>query len=110
VTPATNFSGTLSVPVAVSDGHTTSAPFAVQVTVTAVNDPPGITGQAVLSSAEETPVALALSSLQVTDPDNAYPLGFTLTVQPGANYTVAGTVVTPATDFEGNLLVPVAVN
>ena len=63
-----------------------------------------------LSTPEETDIVLTLADLAVTDPDNSYPADFTLTVQTGANYTLAGTTVTPDTDFVGTLNVPVTVN
>ncbi len=111
VTPATDFVGTLNVPVTVNDGTDDSAPFVVTVDVTAVNDVPVITSQTgPLSTPEETDLVLTLADLAVTDPDNSYPADFTLAVQAGANYTVAGTTVTPATDFVGTLNVPVTVN
>ncbi len=71
---------------------------------------PVITGQVPLSTAANTPLAITLASLTVTDPDNAYPADFTLNVQTGANYTVSGTTITPATGFTGTLTVPVTVN
>jgi len=37
---------------------------------------------------------LTLNDLLVFDPDNTYPVGFTLSVQTGANYTVSGTTIT----------------
>jgi gliding motility-associated-like protein len=110
VTPATNFNGTLTVQVSVNDGIINSAPFGLQVQITAVNDAPVITGQATLSTNEETSITLQLSNLTVTDPDNTYPTGFTMTAFSGSNYTVSGLTVTPAVNFNGVLSVPVRVN
>ncbi|NJM26777.1 MAG: tandem-95 repeat protein, partial [Bacteroidia bacterium] len=110
VTPATNFNGTLSVSVRVNDGAANSAPFNLQITVTAVNDSPVITGQVPLSTGEDSPITVQLAHLTVADPDNSYPTGFSLIVLPGTNYTVSGAVVTPALDFIGTLTVPVRVN
>jgi hypothetical protein len=45
----------------------------------------------------------------VTDVDNAYPAGFTLTVSDGANYTRFGNTITPTAGFLGVLTVPVQV-
>jgi len=69
-----------------------------------------ITGQVALSTAKDTALPLTLGNLTVTDPDNSYPTGFTLSVQAGSNYTVAGTTITPAASFVGTLTVPVTVN
>ncbi len=111
IMPAANFSGTLTVPVTVTDpSNAASWPFDVTVTVTPVNDAPSITGQATVSFAEDTSRALALGDLTITDVDNTPPTGFTLTVNGGTNYTVSGTTVTPAQDFNGTLSVPVTVS
>jgi gliding motility-associated-like protein len=110
VVPAADFSGTLSIPVTVNDGQANSAPFNFQLTVTAVNDPPVITGQSSLQTGEGQAITLALSHFTVADPDNSYPSGFTLNVSSGDNYTVSGTTVTPAADFSGALVVPVTVS
>lgn len=110
VTPATGFNGTLSVSVFVNDGTVNSNFFDVQITVNAVNDPPVITGQRTLTLAEDNAIVLSPSDLIVTDPDNVYPEGFTLVVQPGANYVVSGATVTPTANFTGLLSVDVIVN
>lgn len=110
VTPAAQFSGTLSVPVTVNDGTSTSAAFNVQITVTPVNDAPVITGQTPLSIAEDQPFVFELSYLVVTDPDNTYPDNFSLTISPGTNYTVNGSTITPQQNFTGTLTVPVTVS
>jgi gliding motility-associated-like protein len=112
VTPATNFSGNLVVPVTVNDGQETSGPFNFQVTVLAVNDAPVITGQTPnpLTTGEDVPFTIEFSHLLVSDPDNNYPTGFSMTVSQGVNYSVSGTTVTPLPDFAGTLSVPVTVN
>ena len=46
----------------------------------------------------------------VADPDNAFPADFTLSLQPGDHYVLAGDTVTPARDFNGTLNVPVTVS
>ena len=88
-----------------SDGGTTSAPYNVQIQVTAVNDKPQITGQTPISIAEVQPVAIDLSQLTVFDPDNAYPGDFELNVSSGPNYTIEDNVITPVLNFSGTLLV-----
>jgi hypothetical protein len=80
------------------------------VTVTAVNDAPVITGQAALSTAFNTARSIALADLLVTDVDNTYPTGFTLSVQNGTNYSRVGNTITPALNFFGTLSVPAKVN
>ncbi len=110
VIPNTDIIGTLTVTVRISDGEAESDVFSLSVTVTEVNDAPVIAGQTSLSTPEETPLTVTLNHLTVTDPDNAFPDDFTLTVQDGANYTRSGNTVTPDTDFNGNLTVPVKVS
>ncbi|MEX1241822.1 MAG: tandem-95 repeat protein [Cyclobacteriaceae bacterium] len=110
ITPAVNFSGTLTVPVRVNDGTANSAIFNLSVQVSPVNDRPVITGQASVSTPEEQAVTIQLSHVTVTDPDDTYPADFTITALAGSNYTLAGNTVTPATNFNGTLSVPVRVN
>jgi gliding motility-associated-like protein len=110
VTPSAEFAGNLTVPVTVNDGTTSSDPFNVTISVTDVNTPPTITGQVALSTPRNTAITLQLSNLTVSDPDDTYPTGFTMSVSPGTNYTVSGNTVTPANNFTGNLSVPVTVN
>ncbi|MGJ0486818.1 MAG: tandem-95 repeat protein [Methylomicrobium sp.] len=96
----------------VNDGAADSNGVTSTIHVTAVNDTPVITGQSDvnLSLSEDTPREIALADLVVTDPDNAYPAGFTLTVGDGANYTRVGNTITPAANYTGSLTVPVVVN
>ena len=82
----------------------------VLVTATNVNDAPEITGQNPISTNEDTSREIAFGDLLVTDPDNTYPAGFSLTVLPGTNYTLVGNTLTPALNFNGALTVPVYVN
>jgi large repetitive protein len=110
ITPIADFTGTLSIPVMVNDGTENSAPFDFLLQVAAVNDPPVITGQVSAETPEETPFSITLQHLTVSDPDNPYPDGFSLSVSEGENYTLSGTMVTPATDFTGTLSIPVTVN
>ena len=63
-----------------------------------------------LSVNEGSSLTIELSHLQVTDPDNSYPSGFTLKLFPGKDYTLNGNTVTPSPNFSGNLKVPVTVN
>ncbi|MBT1703824.1 tandem-95 repeat protein [Chryseosolibacter indicus] len=110
ITPAANYHGNLTVPVSVNDGQGSSNTFNLSVQVNPVNDPPTITGQSQLNVQENGSITLAFSNFTVTDPDNTYPNGFSLTILPGNNYTVSGTTVTPAPGFAGALTVGVKVS
>jgi gliding motility-associated-like protein len=112
ITPAKDFTGQLTVPVAANDGKINSAPFNVLINVLPVNDVPKITGQSQLTTEKNKPVAIELSHLTVADSDNPYPTGFTLHISPPANnsYTVNGNVIHPSPNFEGTLSVPLRVN
>jgi gliding motility-associated-like protein len=109
VTPSSNFSGVLKVQVTVHDGEDESNKYDLLITVNPVNDRPVITGHNPVSTNENQPVTIQPDHLMVTDPDNAYPTGFTLRVHPGDNYSVNGTQVIPATNFIGTLSVRVSV-
>lgn len=110
ITPNENFTGTLNVDVRVNDGIDDSNVFTVKITVFPENIPPVITGQATLSIVENTSLTLAFSHLKVTDPDNKYPSGFSITVYQGANYEVSGTKITPAAGFTGTIQPEVTVS
>jgi len=107
-----NLSDSFTYEVSDAAAHTSQA--TVTVTITPVNDAPVITAQGTLTTAEETDLAITLDDLTVGDPDNTYPTGFTLNftlnVQDGSNYTRTGNIITPDTDFNGDLTVPVTVN
>ena len=111
ITPASNFSGTLTVPVQVTDPlGAVSNTFNLSITVNDVNTPPSITGQDPLNTNEDTQITLSLANLDVTDVDHpGYPTGFTLLVSAGSNYTFSGLQITPAANFSGTLTVPVQV-
>ena len=111
VTPSPNFSGDLRVPVTVNDGQNESNRFELRISVIKnQNVAPKITGQSPLSINEGASLTIELSNLQVTDPDNSYPNGFTLKLFPGKDYTLNGNTVTPSPNFSGDLKVPVTVN
>ena len=111
ITPNANYFGPLSVPVTVSDGALNSVVYNAQIQVNPVNDLPVINDQVPLTTVEDIPLVLGLSDLIVTDVDNnTYPVGFTMSVQAGTNYTFSGTTVTPAADYVGPLFVSVRVN
>ncbi len=109
ITPVQDFNGSLTVPVSVNDGTFESNVFDLEVSVSAVNDRPVITGQNIVTTPEATPREILLADLLVTDPDNNYPADFTLTVLNGTNYTRVGTTITPVANFNGDLTVRVRV-
>jgi VCBS repeat-containing protein len=110
ITPAVDFNGDLTVPVTVTDdsgeSNATSAIFNLTVNVSPVNNQPVITGQVPLplTTPEDTALEITLANLTVTDADNPeYPVGFTLTVLDGTNYTYVGNTITPAQDFNSDV-------
>lgn len=110
ISPTPNFSGMLSVPVSVNDGKDDSPSFMLQINITPVNDAPVVTGQVPLSTNKNVSFTLLLAHLIVVDPDNKYPDDFTLSIEPGTNYTVSGKIITPAADVTGTLNANVRVN
>lgn len=112
VTPNTNFRGELKVNITITDGTAnTNAQVNVRVS-DAPNVPPVVEGQAPnpFITTLNTPLAIELTKLIVTDPDNKFPADFKLKVLPGSNYKVAGNTITPANNFLGMLRVPVTVS
>ncbi len=109
VTPDAEYSGTLTVPVRVSDGVDTSLTFNTSISVSAVNDPPVITGQNTVSSSEDTPFIIEIAHLIISDPDNDTS-ELSLSIHDSTNYSVSGNTVTPDPDFYGALLIPVTVS
>jgi 1,4-alpha-glucan branching enzyme len=98
------------------EDNTTPAPllsektYTTRINVAAVNDAPVITGQQSLFVDKNSPLTISLNDLTVTDPDNAYPVDFSLTVADGSNYTRVGNTITPALNYAGTLTVTVTVN
>jgi parallel beta-helix repeat protein len=109
-TPGADWNGTETVTFRATDPGLLFDEDSATFTVTPVNDAPVITGQVPLSTPINTSLTITLSDLLVTDVDNPYPTGFSLTVMAGANYTFVGSTITPATDYVGTLTVPVLVN
>ncbi len=107
VTPDAHFNGTLSVNARVFDGSDYSNSVSFDVTVNSVNDIPVISAQSTLFVDEDSSLLLQLSDFSITDPDDS---SFTLTVSTGANYSVTSNTITPDSDFNGTLTVPVIVN
>lgn len=110
ITPAANYFGALTVPVTVNDGKINSDSYNLSVSVIEYNTVPVITGQLALNTAEDTDITILLTDLTVLDNDNNYPTDFSLTLYSGSNYTFSGTTVTPATDFSGDITIPITVH
>jgi len=105
-TPDDEYSGTLLVPVQVSDGLNTSATFITTITVNAVNDAPIITNQQIITIDEDSTLPLALTLLSITDSDSTQ---FQLLAQSGDNYSINNNQLTPNANYAGILSVPVQV-
>lgn len=114
VTPTQDFSGTLMVPLVVSDGIEESEEYTAEIRVISDeerNAEPVIDGlNTSFAIAKGESLTITLSDLNVTDEDHDYPNDHTLMVNAGANYTVDGNTVTPAQDFIGTLTVPLVVS
>jgi gliding motility-associated-like protein len=111
VTPNPGFAGMLTVRVRVFDGANGSKWFDFKINILGtVNVAPQITGQVPITINQGESVTIAFSYLTVSDPDDNYPAGFTLSVFNGKDYTRNGNTVTPEANFSGNLKVPVSVN
>ena len=106
VTPAADFNGMLTVPVSVTDGTDTSIVMNLSITVTPVNDAPVLTAVNNTSTAEDTPITLSVSDVTASDVDGDI---LTLIAYAGDNYSVNGVVITPASNYNGIIMVPVAV-
>ncbi len=113
VTPGEDFNGVLSIPVYITDlgsENQTSNTFNLRVTINAVNDAPQIESQInTLSTNEDIPIVISLDDVSIMDPDNSSG-DFSLTIQPGDNYSFSGTTVTPALNYYGTLSVGVTVD
>jgi hypothetical protein len=112
-TPTQAQVGTHSVALQVRNLTTNST--AVQtfsIVVANVNDAPVITGQTPnpIPLQAGTSLTVTFTHVLVTDVDNAYPTGFTLTVLNGTNYNRNGNTITPFASFTGTLTVPVRVS
>ncbi len=109
ITPSANFNGELTVPARVNDGTNNSNVFNLSVTVNPVNDAPVLSGPEALSTDEDTALTITDETLNITDPDNASG-DMTITITEGENYTLDGTTITPAENFNGELALSVTVN
>jgi gliding motility-associated-like protein len=110
LTPAANFTGTLTVRVVVNDGFIDSAPFNLKVEVLPKSIIPLITGQQPLFVDEDASITLKLTDLTVADEDNPnYPSGFIMKVFDGPNYTFENLTITPSSNYNNFLTVYVRV-
>jgi hypothetical protein len=105
------------VTVTADDGNGGTADDLFTISIADVNEPPEIVSQNPVLMDEDTSREIVLADLnEVTDPDpdDVFPTGFTLTVQPSVNYTNVGNTITPPPDFSsdvnGDLIVIVTVN
>ncbi len=111
ITPEIDFTGTLRVPVTVSDGIEESEEYLIDVEVEKLNDIPVIIGLAEpISIPQDTPLTFKLSDFQVEDLDHDFPEDFTFRIGEGENYSVDDETILPDLSFVGELLVPVMVN
>ncbi|HCN25245.1 MAG TPA: hypothetical protein DIS65_07780, partial [Candidatus Marinimicrobia bacterium] len=114
LTSVLNWNGSATIMVTVVDGAGGIDSESFDLTVNPVNDTPVIDSSVVFTTLEEIPVEVTLDSLYVTDVDNLYPIGFTLTVLDSGDYSefysVDGTTIIPGSDFDGTLMAPVYVN
>ena len=101
--------GNHNVTISITDGVAT-VPHSFVITVNNVNMVPVITGQIPLSVSNSSTLTLAVNYFTVEDNDNDFPEHFTLTVFPGANYTLSGATITPSAGFLGTLYVGVKVS
>ncbi len=107
VSPANDFTGTLTVPVSVNDGTYESDPFTLSIDVRATNTVPVINSQDPVTILEDGSYQLSSDDLTITDPDDSGPFTIVATSATGTNYTVTGSTVYPAADFNGTLTVPI---
>ena len=108
ITPASGFTGTLSVGISVTDGELTSNQMVMTVTVTAVdvNSAPVLTAVANKSIKEGETLTLTMADVTATDAEGD---ALSLVIANGNNYTVSGNTITPASGFTGTLSVGISV-
>lgn len=114
ITPNSDFSGILTVPIKVSDGIEESVAYEAQVMVVSDeqrNAEPVISGLTEpLSITVNTSITLSLADIIVTDTDHSYPDDHTLRISEGENYTLDGLSLTPVLDYVGMLSIPINVS
>jgi len=111
LTPTLNFHGVIQVSSTISDGTDVSVGYFIEVLVNSVNDIPVITSVVdTLNTFKNTTFELKLDYFTVEDPDNTFPDDFSLVIADGDNYTHDGNIITPTSDFVGNLTILVQVS
>ena len=109
LTPHDGFTGTLTVPVSVSDGAAQSPTFDLSITVNGIDEPPVIQSQVPLQTLEDLPIVIEMADL-VIDYPGGDPAELHLIVHAGDFYAYSGNTVTPSPNFWGVLSVPVTVS
>ncbi|WP_320824130.1 tandem-95 repeat protein [Reinekea sp.] len=107
IVPEANFTGTLTIPVTVSDAEYTSASFDFLLSVSPVNDAPYLTGQNSLSLLEDQSLTLTLADFQYSDIDSSQ---FSLVLGVGSHYSLNQNTLVPEADYAGTLEVPVQIS
>jgi hypothetical protein len=75
-----------------------------------INNVPVITGQNIITVAEDHSLTITATHLMISDSDNT-PAQMTISIDNGTNYTVSGeNTITPAGNFNGPLNLPVRVS
>ncbi|MGL1934533.1 MAG: cadherin-like domain-containing protein [Fibrobacterales bacterium] len=106
ITPSQNFNGDLFIPFRVTDGLERSGLDSLRLTVVPVNDAPVISSVMPQIIIEDASLNVYLSMVDVSDIDGDT---LTLTLHAGAEYSIVNSVITPASNFHGTLVIPVHV-
>jgi len=107
ITPTANYNGILTVPIAVTDGVLNSESMNIIIIVNAVNDAPVITSVASdLSIDEGSSFTLRLKNISTSDVDGDE---LALVIADGENYLLNGSTIIPTANYNGTLIVPIAV-
>jgi len=104
--------GSGSLAIRATDAARDFAEKVISIAVSAVNDAPQITNTVNQVMEEDSQFTIPFSAFQVVDPDDTYPEGFIIKLQPGDNYTLANNnaAVVPTPNFFGSLNVNALVN
>lgn len=108
IIPTANWSGTLTVPISVTDGTWSTMMFDMIVTVNPVNDAPILTSTTAQSIDEDGSLTILLAMTDATDVDNTLS-DESLIIEGSGGYTVSGRTIIPNPDFYGTLSVPIKV-
>ncbi len=105
ITPTLHFNGELSVPVAITNGRDTIKNISMTVVVAPVNDVPQVLLPKSQKINEDTPIVFTKDMVTLLDVDNE---NLNILVGHGEHYTVSGLTVTPESNYNGALQVPVS--